>query len=63
MHSLSTFIDSLTKEQDKLVQMGALKNSNNKDHSLVVQRSKNSKSKEKKKVKEKKPKSDDEDEG
>ena len=45
MPSLSTFFDSLTKEQDKLIQMGALTFSNGKDHALVVQGSKNAISK------------------
>ena len=43
--------------------MGALKIYKGKDHTLIVQGSKNAKSKEKKKVKEKYPKSDNEDEG
>ena len=54
--SLSTFSDSLTKEQDKLIQMGVLKSSKGKDHALMVQGRKNAKSKEKQIVKEKKPK-------
>ena len=59
---MCTLFDSLTKEQDKLIQMGALRYSNGKDHSLIVQGSNNSKSKEKQIVKENKPKSDNEDE-
>ena len=55
--SLSTFFDSLTKEQDKLIQMGALRISDGKDHALIVQGSNNANSKEKKLVKEKKPRS------
>ena len=61
--SLSTFFDPLAKEKDKLIQMGTFKITNNKDHKLIFQGSKNAKSKEKKIVKEKKPKSDDENEG
>ena len=41
MTSLSTFFDSLTKEKDKLIQMGALRSSKGKDHSLIVQGRKN----------------------
>ena len=62
MPSLNTFFDSLTKEQDKLIQMGDVKSPKGKDHSLMVQGIKNSKSKEKKIVKEKKPKLEIEDE-
>ena len=62
MSSLSTFFDSLKKEQDKLIQMGALRISKGKDHALIVQGSKNARSKEKQIVKEKKPKLDNEDE-
>ena len=62
MPSLSTFFDSLTKEQDKLIHMGAFRSSKGKDHALIVQGSKNAKSKEKQIVKEKKPKSENEDE-
>ena len=62
MLSLCTFFDSLTKEQDKLIQMGALRSSKGKDHALIFQGSKNIKSKENQIVKEKKPKSDIEDE-
>ena len=58
--SLSTFFDSLTKEQDKLIHMGVLNYSKGKDHSLMVQGSKNVKTKEKQIVK--KPKSEIEDE-
>ena len=43
--SLSTLIDSLTKEKDKLVQMGTLKISKRKYHALVVQGRNNAKSK------------------
>ena len=60
--SLSTFFDSLTKDQDKMIQMGALRSSKGKYHALIFQKSKNSISKEKQIVKEKKPKSDNEDE-
>ena len=42
--------------------MGSLRISKGKDHSLIVQGSRNAKSKEKQIVKEKKPKSDNEDE-
>ena len=62
-YSLSTLFDSLTKEQDKLIQMGALRISKGKGHALIVQGSKNAKSKEKKIVKEKKPNLDNEDGG
>ena len=55
MPYLCTFFDSLTKEKDKLIQMGALRSSKVKDLALIVQGSKNSKSKEKKIMKEKKP--------
>ena len=48
--SLSTFFDSLTKEKDILIQMGALKISKIKDHAIIVQVSKNSNLKEKKKM-------------
>ena len=57
MPSLSTFFDSLVKEQDKLIHMGNLKIYKGKDHALIVQGSKNAKSKHKQIVKEKKPKS------
>ena len=60
MPSLNTFLDSLTKEQDKLIQMGVLNSSKGKDRSLMVQGIKNVKSKEKQIVK--KPKSEIEDE-
>ena len=60
MPYLSTFFDSLTKEQDKLIHMGFLNSSKGKDHSLLVQGSKKFKSKEKQIVK--KPKSDLQDE-
>ena len=59
MSSLDAFIDSLTKEKDKLVQMGALKTSNY--HALKNCWSKNSKSKGKQKLNQKKWMSDDED--
>ena len=62
MTSLSTLFDSLTNEQDKLIQMGSLRISKGKDNALIFQGSKNSKSKEKQIVKEMKPKSDNEDE-
>ena len=62
MPSLSTFFESLTKEQDKLIQMGVLKYSEGKDHALMVQGIKNVKSKEKQIVKEKNPKYEIEDE-
>ena len=62
MPSLSTFFDSLTKDQDKMIQMGSLTSSRGKDHALIFQGSKNVKSKEKQIVKDKKPKSDTEDE-
>ena len=56
MPSLCTLFDSLTKEQDKLIQMGALRSSKGKDHALIVQGSKKINSKENQIVKEKKPK-------
>ena len=56
MPSLSTFFESLTNEQDKLIHMGVLKYSKENGHSLMVQGSSKTKSKEKKIVKEKKPK-------
>ena len=62
MPSLSTFFDSLTKEQDKLIQMGALRISKGKDHDLIVQWRRNAKLNEKQRVKEKKQKSNNEDE-
>ena len=43
MPSLNTFLDSLTKEQDKLIHMGVL--TKGKDNSLMVQERKNVKSK------------------
>ena len=36
MPSFSTLFDSLTKEQDKLIQMGALRSYKSKDHALIV---------------------------
>ena len=45
--SLSTLFDSLMKEKDKLIQMGALIYSKGKDSSLIVQGRKNTKSKQK----------------
>ena len=62
MSSLNTFLDSLTKENDKLIQMGDLRSSKRKYHDLIVQGIKNTKSKEKQIVKEKNPKSEIEDE-
>ena len=61
MPSLDAFIDSLTQEKIKLIQMWTLKTS--KDHALAALGSNNIISKGKLKVKEKKPKSDFEDEG
>ena len=61
MPFLSTFFESLTKEPNKLIQMGALRSSKGKYHSLIVQGSKNVRSKEKQILKEKKPKLDNED--
>ena len=61
MPSLYAFIDSLTQEKVKLIQMGTLKTS--KDHALAALGSKNLKSKGKLKVKEKNTKLDYEDEG
>ena len=58
--SLNTFLNSLTKEKDKLIHMGVLNSSKGKDHALMVQGNKNVKSKEKQIVK--KPKSEIEDE-
>ena len=43
MSSLSTFFDSLTKEQDKLIHMGALRISNGNYHALIYQGSNNAK--------------------
>ena len=56
MPSLCIFVDSLKKEKDKFIQMGALKYSKRKDHAFKVQGRKNTKSKENQIVKEKKPK-------
>ena len=61
MTSLDAFIDSLTQEKFKLIQMGNLKTS--KDPALSALGSKNLKSKGKLKVKEKNTKSDSDDEG
>ena len=61
MSSLDAFIDSLTQEKVKLIQMVTLKSS--KYHVLEVLENKNSKSKLKLKAKDKKAKSDSEDEG
>ena len=41
MPSLSTFFDSQTKEQDKLIHMGDIRTSKGKGHGLIVQGSKN----------------------
>ena len=60
--SLSTFFDSLKKEQDKVIHMGSLRISKGKDDALIVQGSKNARSKENQIVKEKNPKSDNADE-
>ena len=46
MPSLNTFLDSLTKEQDKLIHMGVLNSFKGKDNSLLVQGRNNFKSKE-----------------
>ena len=51
MPSLNSFLDSLTKEKDKLIHMGVLNSPKSKDHALLVQGSKNQKSKEKQIVK------------
>ena len=59
---MCTFFDSLTKEKDKLIKMGALRPCKGKDHALMLQGSKNTKYKERKIVKEKNPKSEIEDE-
>ena len=56
MPFLSTLFNSLIKDQDKLIHMGALIYSESKDHALIVEGRKNARSKEKKIVKEKKPK-------
>ena len=37
MPSLHTFFDSLTKEQNKLIHMGAIRSSKFKDHALIIQ--------------------------
>ena len=62
MPSLNYFLDSLTKDKDKLIHMGVLNSPKSKDHAFLVQGKKNVKSKEKQIVKEKKPKSEIEDE-
>ena len=59
MPYLNYFLDSLKKEKDKLIHMGFLNSSKDKDNSLLVQGNKNVKSKEKQIVK--KPKSEIED--
>ena len=41
--SLSTLFDSLTKEQDKFIQMGSLRISKGKYHALIFKGSKNEK--------------------
>ena len=51
MPSLNSFLDSLTKEQDKLIHMGVLNSPKGKDHALLVKGSKKFKSKEKQIVK------------
>ena len=61
MSSLDAFIDSLTQEKVKVIQMGNIKIS--KYHARVSLENNNFKSKGKLKVKEKNPKSDSEDEG
>ena len=61
MSSLDAFIDTLTQEKVKLIQMETLKTS--KYHALSTLGIKNLKSKGNLKVKEKNPKSDSEDEG
>ena len=61
MPSLNYFLDSLTKEQYKLIHMGFLNSSKGKDHSVLVQGSKKFKSKEKQIVKKPKLESEDED--
>ena len=58
MLSLNSFLDSLTKEQDKLIHMGVLNSYKFRDHALLVQGNKNVKSKQIVK----KPKSEIEDE-
>ena len=58
--SLNYFLDSITKDKDKLIHMGVFNSSKGKDHALLVQGSKKFKSKEKQIVK--KPKSEIEDE-
>ena len=60
MSSLDAFIDYLTQEKVKLIQIGTLKTS--KDHVLAYLESNNFNSKGNKKVKEKNPKSDSKDE-
>ena len=57
---LNYFLDSLTKEKDKLIHVGVLNSPKRNGHSLLVQGSKKHKSKEKQIVK--KPKSEIEDE-
>ena len=59
MPELNYFLDSLTKDKDKLIHIGVLNTPKIKDHSLLVQGKNNVKSKEKQIVK--KPKSEIED--
>ena len=61
MPSLDAFIDSLTQEIVKMIQMGTVKTL--KDHAISSLGNKNLNSKGKLKVKEKNPKSNSEDEG
>ena len=56
MPCLWTLFDSLTKDKEKLIDMGDIRYFKGKDHALMVQGIKNTKSKENKIVKEKKPK-------
>ena len=51
MPSLNSFLDSLTKEKDKLIHTSVLKSSKGKDHAFFVQGSEKFKSKEKQIVK------------
>ena len=46
MLSLNYFLDSLTKETDKLIHISVINSSKGKDHALLVQGNKNVKSKQ-----------------
>ena len=61
MPSLNYFLDSLTKDKNKLIHMGVLNSPKSKDHALLVQGKNNVKSKEKQIVRKPKSKIEDED--